>query len=76
MEQTPRSPFQKGRTIKEGPGYKIAAMNQKDLDPTCWSVQFWGVDYCKTCEFLGAKDCGGSKQVKEYLRRKLCTVQR
>lgn len=76
MEQTTRSLFQKARVIKEGPGYKIAIMNQKDLDPTCWSVQFWGVDYCKTCEFLGTKDCGGNKEVKDYLRRKPCIAQR
>lgn len=71
-----QSPFQKARLIKESEGYKVAIMNSKDLDPTCWLVQFWGVNYCKTCEFLETKDCGGSKEVKEYLRRKLCTAQR
>jgi len=76
MEKTKRSLFQKARITKEGPGYKMAVMSQNSLDPTCWLVQFWGVDYCKSCEFFGTKECGGSKEVKDYLRRKLCTVRR
>ncbi len=76
MKEPTRILFQKARMIKKGPGYKAAIMNSKDLDSTCWSVQFWGVNYCKTCELLGTRDCGGSKEVKEYLRRTLCTVQR
>jgi hypothetical protein len=76
MEKNTRSLFQKAWVIKESEGYKIAIMNQRDLDPTCWLVQFWGVDYCKSCEFLGTKECGGSKEVKDYFRKKLCTVRR
>ena len=76
MEKTKRSLFQKARIIKEGPGYIIAVMSRKSLNPTCWLVQFWGLYYCKSCELLGTEECGGSKEVKEYLRRKLCTVRR
>jgi hypothetical protein len=76
MKQIERSPFQKARMIREIEGCKVAIMNSKDLDSTCWSVQFWGVVHCKTCEFLGTEECGGSKEVKEYLRRKSCTAQK
>jgi hypothetical protein len=69
MERIERNPFQKAKVIREGPGYKVAIINSRDLDFTCWSVQFWGVDYCKTCDFLHTEDCGGTKDVKEYLRR-------
>jgi len=69
MKENERSLFQKAKVIKKEPGHRIAIMNSRDLDSTCWSVQFWGVAYCKTCEFLGTRDCGGSKEVKAYLRR-------
>ena len=75
MKEPSRSFFQKARMIK-GSGCKVAIMNSKDLDSTCWSVQFWGVAYCRTCEFLGTKDCGGSREVKDYLRRYQCTARK
>jgi hypothetical protein len=34
---------------------------QAQLSAECWSVQFWGLAYCKTCPFKGKKDCGGKK---------------
>jgi hypothetical protein len=32
---------------------------QKDLTAECWSIQFWGKDACKKCEFRDTKKCGG-----------------
>jgi len=34
-------------------------IRQKDLTAECWSVQVWGSDYCNTCEFKDADECGG-----------------
>ena len=43
----------------EGVSFKVKSIYQKDLTPDCWSVQFWGLPYCRTCEYLATEDCGG-----------------
>ncbi len=48
---------------------KIAAINQSDLDSSCWLIQFWGKSYCQGCEYNGTKECGANlgnaKRIKE-----------
>ena len=44
------------KTVKIG---KIGQCNQADLTPECWSVQFWGLEYCESCEFKNSQECGG-----------------
>ena len=39
-------------------------IHQKNLSSECWSVQAWGTDYCKKCEYKGTKECGGKKILK------------
>ena len=39
-------------------------IKQSDLTSECWSVQFWGLDRCKTCEYKGKKECGGKNIIK------------
>ena len=58
--------FQKGTVVFDNPN--CVTINQKDLDSSCWLVQFGGTDACKTCELLNTPDCGGTKEVKEYLK--------
>jgi hypothetical protein len=36
-------------------------VKQSEMSAECWSVQVWGTDYCKKCEYLGKRDCGGKK---------------
>lgn len=39
---------------------KQAIIRQKDLDSSCWSIQFWGKGHCKKCDFNNKKQCGGN----------------
>jgi hypothetical protein len=43
---------------------EIKKVHQDNLSEECWSVQIWGLDSCKTCEFFKKKDCGGKKIIK------------
>ena len=38
---------------------KIGQCNQSDLSSECWSVQFWGTEYCESCESRDTPECGG-----------------
>jgi|GEM_PF-1494583 len=31
------------------------------LTPECWAVQFYGRQYCETCEFKDTDECGGQR---------------
>lgn len=64
--------FQKGKTRTDKNGTVSGFINQKDLDSSCWSVQMYGTDHCKTCEFLHTGECGGSPEVKDYLKTVTC----
>ena len=46
-------------------GIKIKIINQSDLTSDCWTVQAWGLEACKTCEFKDTKDCGGGKSLEK-----------
>ena len=37
-----------------------ATIRQKDLDSSCWSIQFWGKEHCKKCESNQTEECGGN----------------
>ena len=39
---------------------KSRTINSKDLDASCWLVQFWGRRYCKTCKLNNTKKCGAN----------------
>lgn len=47
---------------------KARTINIKDLDTSCWSIQFWGKEYCQTCEYNGTKDCGGNSGNAKKIR--------
>jgi hypothetical protein len=34
------------------------------LTPECWSVQFFGLDYCKHCDLRNTDSCGGKDIIK------------
>jgi len=36
-------------------------INQSHLTSECWTVQFWGLNQCETCEARDTSDCGGQK---------------
>lgn len=46
---------------------KTKRIYQKDLTPDCWSIQIWGLPYCRTCEYLATEDCGGYDVRKKIL---------
>lgn len=47
---------------------RARTMNQKDLDSSCWSIQIWGPEYCKNCEFKNTSDCGGQTGNAKLIR--------
>ena len=51
----------------EGATIKAKRIYQKDLTPDCWSIQFWGLPYCRKCEYLATDECGGQRIRKEIL---------
>ena len=40
---------------------RVMVANQKDLTAECWSVQFFGLEYCNTCSYRDTVECGGKK---------------
>ncbi len=49
---------------------KVKMVNQKDLSAECMMVQIWGIEKCKSCEFVNTKDCGGKKIRKSGMNEK------
>jgi hypothetical protein len=49
---------------------KTKRVYQKYLTSDCWSVQVWGLPYCRDCEYLATKDCAGYRIRKLILSRK------
>lgn len=45
-------------------------IKQSELTCECWSIQCWGLDACKNCEFKDSEECGG-KEVRKKLMNKL-----
>ena len=43
---------------------KMKQVKQNEMTGECWSIQIWGVDYCRKCEYLGTKECGGKRILK------------
>jgi len=43
---------------------EVKTFPQSKLSAECWSVQMWGTDHCKECEFYGTEDCGGTEILK------------
>jgi len=34
-------------------------ISSRDLTSECWSIQFWGLPYCRKCDYLATEKCGG-----------------
>ena len=54
----------------EGVSFKVKRIYQKDLTSDCWPIQFWGLPYCRTCDYLASEDCGGQRIRKNILTGK------
>jgi len=50
--------------------YKTKVINSRYLTPECWSIQFWGLSYCKTCDYLATENCGGMRIRRDILAGK------
>ncbi len=46
---------------------KIKIISSADLTSECWSIQFWGFEHCRECEYLATEDCGGYRLRKDIL---------
>lgn len=51
--------FEKVRIRGEEFAMRTKRIRQKDLTSDCWSVQVWGLPYCRSCDYLATEDCGG-----------------
>ena len=51
----------------EKSSFKTKIVNRRNLTSECWHMQVWGLPYCKTCKYLGAKGCGGYKIRKKII---------
>ncbi len=49
---------------------RIKVISSKGLTSECWSIQTWGFSYCRTCDYLATKDCGGYRIRKDMLSGK------
>lgn len=47
------------RTVETAPGAMARRVDQTTMTGECWSVQIWGPDHCRACEFKDKSDCGG-----------------
>ena len=54
---------------------KERVMNQLDLDSSCWSVQFWGLEACENCEFKNTRRCGGQSGNAKLIREKKMKIK-
>lgn len=52
--------------------YKIRSkvIRSSGLTSDCWSIQSWGLPYCRKCEYLATEDCGGYRIRTLILRGK------
>jgi len=53
----------KGREL----GVRTKIINSNYLTSECWSIQFWGLPYCRECEYLATEMCGGQRIRKSIL---------
>jgi hypothetical protein len=59
--------------IDKNRNVQIRTINQAEMTAECWSVQFNGLEYCKTCAYKG-KNCGGKRIRKTGKNEKGFTV--
>jgi len=52
------------------PESKIKVISSRSLTCECWSIQFFGLPYCRECQYLSTEDCGGYRIRKEILGSK------
>lgn len=48
----------------------VRIVKNENLTRECWSIQFCGIGYCKTCEHLGKRSCGGKNIRKTFKNEK------
>jgi len=53
---------------------EMREVKQSELTSECWTIQFSGLDACKSCEFLNKKDCGGKAIRKKLMNAKGISV--
>jgi hypothetical protein len=46
---------------------KTKIISSSGLTSECWSIQFYGLPYCRKCDYLATEDCGGYGIRKEIL---------
>jgi hypothetical protein len=44
------------------------AISSSGLTTKCWSIQFYGLPYCRKCDYLATDDCGGYRIRREILK--------
>jgi hypothetical protein len=49
---------------------KMKVISSRGLTSECWSIQFWGLPYCRTCDYLATEDCGGYRIRRNILAGK------
>jgi hypothetical protein len=54
---------------------RARTIRQKDLDSSCWSIQFLGKGQCKRCEFNNKKQCGGNTGNAKLIKKGLMNVK-
>lgn len=42
-------------------------INHAELTGECWSIQFWGLSACESCQYLDTNQCGG-KRIRKLIR--------
>jgi len=57
-------------TLKDGKPTVLLSkeVDMRQLTSECLGIQFTGLEYCKTCEFLNTDECGG-KRIRDKLTR-------
>jgi len=43
---------------------KTKIISQKMLSAECWTVQVWGINACRDCDYQRTKECGGDQILK------------
>ena len=48
---------------------KTKIIKQSELTSSCWTIQIWGIEKCKECEYLNSADCGG-KDIRKLIKER------
>lgn len=56
--------IENGRIVEK----EVRYVPQSHLTSDCWSIQFWGLEECMTCEYKNTPDCGGGETLKRLIK--------